>query len=292
MSVTVVIPTHGRSPYLTEAVASAREARPAEILVVEDGTADADESTLAGARLIRLDRVGRSRARNAGVQAAETEYVAFLDADDVALPDRFERQHAALESEPDAPMCFGAVTMADADLEPDAATNEVIGARFARLVSGPANFERILATRCPIYTSATMVRRDAFLSAGGYDPRFDAYEDLDLYLRLSRLGNLVPCPGGPVTLYRLHDDNTASDLLYANMLGVVAKHLPDARGRERRMLLERRLEALWGLGRFGQARRAALTAAARHPLLLADPGFAKRAAGSLLPGPVLTARRR
>jgi glycosyltransferase involved in cell wall biosynthesis len=287
--VTVVIPTHGRSPYLADAVASVRGA--AEVLVVEDGTAEADESALDGARLLRLPRVGRSRARNAGVEAAQTSLVALLDADDVSLPNRVERQRAVLDAEPGAAMCFGAVSMADAELRPDDAANEVIGARFARLVSGPATFRRILATRCPIYTSATMVRRDAFLNAGGYDPRFDAYEDLDLYLRLSRQGGLVPCPGGPVTLYRLHAQNTPSDLLYANMLGVVAKHLPDARGRERRLLQERRLDALWGLGRFRSARRAAAAAAARDPLLLADPRFVKRAAGSLLPGALLRARR-
>jgi len=288
--VTVVIPTHGRSPYLAEAVASIRGDH--EILVVEDGTADADESALDQARLIRLPRVGRSRARNAGVEAAASPFVAFLDADDVALPDRLERQQAVLESTPGAAMCFGAVTMAGADLEPDERSNELIGARFACLVSGPADFARILATQCPIYTSATMVRRDAFLDSGGYDPRFDAYEDLDLYLRLSRRGGLVPCPGGPVTLYRLHAQNTPSDLLYANMLGVVAKHLPQARGRERRLLQERRLDALWGLGRFRSARRAAAAAAVRDPLLLADRRFVKRAAGSLLPATLLRARRK
>ena len=137
-----------------------------------------------------------------------------------------------------------------------------------------------------------MVRREAFLDSGGYDPRFDAYEDLDLYLRLSRRGGLVPTPGGPVTLYRLHEQNTPSDLLYANMLGVVAKHLPDAHGRARRLLLERRVDALWGLGRFGGARRAAAAALARDPLLLTDRRFVKRAAGSLLPSRLLRARRR
>ena len=137
-----------------------------------------------------------------------------------------------------------------------------------------------------------MVRREAFLDAGGYDPRFDAYEDLDLYLRLSQRGGLVPCPGGPVALYRVHGANTDSDLLYANMLGVVGKHLPGARGRARRLLLERRVDALWGLGRFGAARHAAASAAARDPRLLADSRFLKRAAGSLLPSPLLRARRR
>jgi glycosyltransferase involved in cell wall biosynthesis len=289
MTVTVVIPTHGRSPYLAEAVESVQGAD--EILVVEDGTAEASERDLAGARLIRLPRGGRSRARNAGVEAAQTPLVAFVDADDVSLPDRLERQRAALKEAPEAALCFGLVTMVDEQLDPEPEPSRLIERRFARLANGPATFERILATHCPIYTSGTTVRRDAFLEAGGYDPRFDAYEDLDLYLRLSRRGGLVPTPGGPVTLYRLHEQNTPSDLLYANMLGIVAKHLPEARGRERRLLLERRVDALWGLGRFGRARRAAAAAFVRDPLLLADPRFVRRAAGSLLPTAFLRARR-
>jgi glycosyltransferase involved in cell wall biosynthesis len=263
-----------------------------EVLVVEDGTEEVDERGLAAARLIRLPRVGRSRARNAGVEAAAGRYVAFLDADDVSLPDRLERQREALEAEPEAALCYGAVRVVDGELETLGDWNALLERRFAQLVGGGSSGEAILASRCPIYTSATMVRRVAFLEAGGYDARFDAYEDLDLYLRLASCARLVPCPGGPVTLYRVHGENTASDRLYAGALGVAEKHLPAARGRSRRLLFERRVDALWGLGRFGQARRAAAAALLREPLLLADHRFVKRAAGSLLPARLLRARRR
>lgn len=288
--VSVVIPTHGSSPYLAEALASIRDAD--EVLVVEDGTREADERGLGGARLIRLPRMGRSRARNAGVEAASSPFVALLDADDVSLPGRLARQREVLEADPDAALCFGPVTLADGALRPDPAWNALIGSRYDRLVASPVTFESILVTHCPIYTSATMVRRKRFLEVGGYDARFDAFEDLELYLRLSRDGGLVPCPGGPVALYRRHAGNTDSDRLYAGMLGIVEKHLPSAGGQARRLLLERRVDALWGLGRFGRARRAALVALARDPGLLSDRRFLKRAAGSLLPVALLRARRR
>jgi hypothetical protein len=76
------------------------------------------------------------------------------------------------------------------------------------------------------------------------------------------------------------------------MLAVVDKHLPLASGRSRRLLLERRIDALWGLGRFEAARRSAAGAADRQPRLLADACFVRRAAGSLLPARLLRARRR
>jgi hypothetical protein len=127
-----------------------------------------------------------------------------------------------------------------------------------------------------------MVRREAFLATGGYDARFDAYEDLDLYLRLAQAGEVALTPGDPVAVYRLHGQNTPSPRLYEGALGVTEKHLPTAAGRAHRLLLERRLDALWGLGRYGDARRAALRAAVEQPLLLGHPRFAKRLAGSFV----------
>ena len=291
LPVAVVIPSHGRAPFLAEAVRSvAGEAD--EVIVIEDGTEEVGDADLEGARLIRLPRVRRSRARNEGAEASSAPLVAFLDSDDVSLPGRIARQREALERAPNAALCFGAVRVVDEGLRPLDDWNKILSHRFARLVEGGADFEGLLASRTPIYTSATMVRRDAFLAAGGYDPRFDAYEDLDLYLRLSRRGRLVPCPGEPVALYRVHGQNTESHRLYLGALGVAEKHLPDATGLGRRLLLERRVDALWGLGRFPEARRAALAALADEPLVLGHPRFAKRLVGSLAPRRLLEARRR
>jgi hypothetical protein len=138
------------------------------------------------------------------------------------------------------------------------------------------SYEDVLAVQAPIYTSATMVRRDAFLAVGGFDAAFEAYEDLDLYLRLARIGDLLPVEGEPVTTYRLHGANTPSPLLYEGALRVAEKHLPRTSGRARRLLLERRVDALWGLGRAADARRAALRALLEEPALLVRPRFAKR----------------
>jgi GT2 family glycosyltransferase len=204
-----------------------------------------------------------------------------LDDDDLVLPGRLERQRATLRAASDSPLCFGRARIVDGAGRPVPEWNERIERRFGRLEHG-ADFPGILAARCPIYTSATMVRREAFLSVGGYDAALDAFEDLDLYLRLSRIGPLVPCPGGPVAEYRLHGANTRSDRLYEGALAVTAKHLGEARGRERRLLLEQRLDALWGLGRFGAVREDALRAAREEPLLLARPRFAARLAATVL----------
>jgi glycosyltransferase involved in cell wall biosynthesis len=275
---TVVIPTLGASPYLREAVESALAERPAEVVVVVNG---GGEVSLDGVRILRREEPGRSEARNLGVEAARTPLVAFLDDDDAALPGRLERQRAALAEAWWAPLAFGRVRVVDGAGEPQEDWNRLLDRRFARL-GRAAGYEDVLAVQAPIYTSATMVRREAFLAVGGFDPAFEAYEDLDLYLRLARLGNLLPVDGEPVTTYRLHGANTPSPRLYDGALRVAEKHLPRTRGRARQLLLERRVDALWGLGRFGDARRAALGALLEEPRLVLRPRFAKRLAGALV----------
>ena len=179
----------------------------------------------------------------------------------------------------------------DGELEPIPAWNDVLVSRFDTLVARGSSFDAVAELGGPLYLSATMIRRDAFLAAGGFDPNFDAHEDLDLYLRLARTGGLVPCEGEPVTLYRVHGANTPSDDLYRATLGVTAKHLAGAKGRARQALLERRVDALWSLGEFARARREAFAAALSEPRLLGHPRFVKRLLGLIAPTRMLEARR-
>src|SRR5205085_2370109 len=193
-----------------------------EVVVVANGGAQVD---LAGVRVLRRTEPGRSEARNLGVEVARTPFVAFLDDDDLALPGRLARQRAALEEAWWAPLAFGRVRVVDGDGRPRDDWNRLLGARFDRLVVRGAGYAEVLAAQAPIYTSATMVRRDGFLAVGGYDAAFEAYEDLDLYLRLARIGDLLPVDGDPVTTYRLHGANTPSERLYDGALGVELRGL-------------------------------------------------------------------
>jgi glycosyltransferase involved in cell wall biosynthesis len=275
-----VIPTRRDSLDLRHAIESVVAQEPGETIVVENGAATLSQEDLGEVRLVQLPDANRSLARNAGVEAARFPLVAFLDDDDLALPGRLARQRDTVGE--DVVLTFGRVRVVDDDGQALDDWNTLLDRRFARLERRGASYEEILAAPAPIYTSATMVRRETFVAAGGYDARFDAYEDLDLYLRLARIGEVALTPGDAVALYRLHGQNTPSPRLYEGALAVTEKHLPYAAGRAHRLLLERRLDALWGLRRYGDARRAAMRAALEHPLLLSHPRFAKRLAGSLV----------
>lgn len=281
--ITVVVPTRGRSPFLGEALSSAAEQEPAEVILVEDGSAGTDGSGLpSGVRLLRTPGRGRSAARNAGLRAATTPFVAFLDDDDVLLPGGLLRLRERLAAAAGAALSFGPVRVVDGSGAPLEEWNELLAQRFGRLAKSRGGPEDLLATRCPIYTSATLVRPVAVLEAGGYDPDLHAYEDLDLYLRLARLAPLVACSGEPVTEYRLHGANTTSDDLYRGVLAVAAKHVSSLSGRERRLLVEWNADALWGLGLTARLRHEAAQSVFRDPQLLARPRFLKRLLGSFV----------
>ncbi len=104
LPVTVVMPAYNARATLAQALESVRiQTRPpSEIIVVDDGSTD-DTAAIArdfGARVIGQSNCGISHARNVAVRAAQSAWIAFLDADDVWWPDRLERQWALHESYP------------------------------------------------------------------------------------------------------------------------------------------------------------------------------------------------
>ncbi len=108
---TLIIPAYNAAATITEAIGSAqRQTRPpARILVVDDGSADDTASVAAacGAEVLRQANQGPGAACNRALTQVETDLIAFLDADDLWLPDKIERQQAAFAEAPDLDAVFG-----------------------------------------------------------------------------------------------------------------------------------------------------------------------------------------
>lgn len=293
-AVSVVIPVRGDVAFVYDAVASVAADRSAsvELIVVEDGTVEIDDDRLLaiapGAIYLRLPYGGRSRTRNAGVERASRDLVAFLDADDLSLPGRFARQAETLGRHPGSALCFGRVVPIDEASQPLPLDMETEQDRVDRLLARGLTFSSLLVD-CPIFTSGTMVRREAFAGVGGYRPEIDAFEDLDLYLRLSEAGGLVDCAGEPVACHRIHPGNTPSAHLFVGSVTLARLHLADGSrsAAERRLLLEREIDGLWGLGEFPAVRAQSRAALRSDPRLLCSSRFRKRLAASSLPLPLL-----
>ncbi|MDE2489565.1 MAG: glycosyltransferase family 2 protein [Elusimicrobia bacterium] len=179
--VSVVIPVYNGAATIERAVRSAlaQTLRDLEVVVVDDGSTDATPEVLARIsdprlRVVRQANAGRSRARNVAVREARAPYVAMLDADDLAYPDRLARQAALLDARPEIALCG---TWADW-IEPDGTKRE-----WRQPVEPEDVRSAMLRSNCFIH-STVMVRKEAFEEAGGYDERLVFSEDYDLFLRL------------------------------------------------------------------------------------------------------------
>lgn len=117
--VSVIIPVYNSEKYLTPALDSIRNQtyRNIEIIIIYDKSTDKTEEMLESAAaednricIIKNEKkAGIAFALNLGLDAAKGDYIARMDADDISLPDRFEKQVAFLESHPDVIVCGGAI---------------------------------------------------------------------------------------------------------------------------------------------------------------------------------------
>ena len=200
--VAVVIPAYRSAGTLGECLESVlgQSLPPAEIVVVDDGSPDDIAGVVAPfrdrVRCIRQENRGPGAARNRGVEETAAPLLAFLDADDVWLPRRLERTWAALEEQPAADLVFADAWDWDGEVRS--------GSRFEANPppAGAIGVEALVrANFIPILT--VLMRREAFLRAGGFDPdrSFLAVEDYDLWLRVLLTGEAF-CLREKVALYR------------------------------------------------------------------------------------------
>ena len=118
--VSIIIPTHNRPHLLPRVDESARDAgTDVEIIVVDDASKDETALVcreLAGINYIRLERnQGVAGARNVGILASSSEFIAFLDDDDLRLPGSLDLQRETLAANPEAALVCGAMLIADQD---------------------------------------------------------------------------------------------------------------------------------------------------------------------------------
>ena len=182
--VSVLMSVHDDAAFVGEAVESVlgQTLGDLELLVVDDGSADATPDVLAGftdsrVTVLRNDAVlGLATSLNRGLDAAQGRYVARLDADDVALPDRLARQVERLHARPAAAAVGTAVI--DVDARGRRGRTHVMP-RGARLLRWQALFSS------PFFHPTVLVDRELLDSHGlRYDPSFLESEDYDLWTRL------------------------------------------------------------------------------------------------------------
>jgi glycosyltransferase involved in cell wall biosynthesis len=189
--ISVILPAYNCTEFIQETLDSAlaQTYQDYEIILVNDGSTDTEklESILENyfERLIyvRQKNGGPAAARNTAIELARGRYLAFLDSDDIWLPDYLETQVAAITGEnadmiySDA-LLFGMVQREDESYMVRCPSN------------GKVTTESLLSNECNVITSGTMVLREKVLEAGMFneDPALIAIEDFDLWFRMVKLG--------------------------------------------------------------------------------------------------------
>jgi glycosyltransferase involved in cell wall biosynthesis len=195
--VSTIIPAYNAERYLAETLASVSERTlaPRQIIVVDDGSTDRTAAIARGVARIfvmRTEHAGLGAALNTGLAAAEEEFIAFVDADDLWLPEKLEKQVPLLRR-PNAPdMLFAHVTNF---LSPD------ISDDLRRRIQCPAAPQ-------PGYCTGTMVARRRVLDrVGDFDAQLRVGQFIDWYNRAVELGLTHEMLGDVLLRRRLHGGN-------------------------------------------------------------------------------------
>jgi glycosyltransferase involved in cell wall biosynthesis len=190
-----------------------------EVIVVDDGSTDATPAILhdfsrrdVRVKVHRYENCGLATSINQAIAVARAPLIARLDADDIALPTRLERQIAFLAENPAVALVGGAAVFIDE-----------LGRAFAEAGYPTSDAEIRLAFEhtTPFVHSASTFRRRAFKKVGGYRAAFVDAEDLDLWLRLSEQHEVANLPEA-VVQYRLHANQATVRHLERQAVSVLA----------------------------------------------------------------------
>jgi len=278
-TVAAIIPTYNARAFVVRGLESVfAQSVPVEDVVLaddgsSDGTADFVEERYAGrVRVLRLPRHNVGRARNRAVEATRADWVAFLDADDVWMPEKNRRllDYAVAHPEVAWISSDGAFVEEGRVLRPSWLSDY-----FQPVRPLHGDLYPLLAERCFVLISSMVVRRDAFLEAGAFRDDMPNALDWDLWFRLA-----ARWPGAVIDEPLIHYFRTPGSLstsrlpkLESNiaLLERIASGVPRADAMAQRRAASALTEFYWSLGlwrlREGDTARArqAFRRAAGHP---------------------------
>jgi glycosyltransferase involved in cell wall biosynthesis len=228
MRVSVIIPVYNAVKYIRQAVESALiQPEVAEIILVEDAPPDdslqecqriaADHSTVRLYRHPGGRNCGAGTSRNLAIRKSTCEYIAFLDADDYYLPDRFLVAKGLFEGDPDIDGVYEAVANEvenqSSEQRWNAADLPISRLRTIRKKIPPENLFRSLHMDKigGIHLNGMVVKRKIFEKTGNFDEQPTLHEDTTFIYMAAAVSKLMPGRlDEPVAIYRIHEQNRIS----------------------------------------------------------------------------------
>lgn len=216
VKVSVIIPAYNGDRYLGSAIDSVLQQtnRDYEIIVVDDGSTDntAEVAKQYGDRIRYLSQTnqGVAASRNFGLAAALGDYIAFLDQDDVFLPHKLATQVELLDRNP----ALGIVNSGWQICQDDDTNKPLIGTAVVQPWKHipDLNAANLIIWK-PVFLGAMLFRRVWLERAGGFNTCLEQTPDVDLVMRLAKMG----CPAAWVeqitVKYRQHEANASKNSL-------------------------------------------------------------------------------
>lgn len=207
--ISVLMAVYNGSRYLGEAIDSILQQTYTdfEFLILDDGSTDETPHLLQryaalDARIHILNRPnqGLTRSLNQMLSLARGEFIARMDADDVALPDRFVQQVKLLESDSQIACVGGSYDIIDDR-----------GEWLFRVELPESDAEiqqQLLSGQTAIQHPCAMMRRITLEQVGGYDETLKTSQDIDLWLRIGEVGTLANVPQ-VILKYRVHEQSVS-----------------------------------------------------------------------------------
>lgn len=235
-SISIVIPAHNAAPFLGATLESIRAQTVTdwECIIVDDGSTD---TTAAIAqryaeldpriRTIRQGQTGASAARNRGFRETHpaAQFVAFMDSDDLWLPDALALLREELERYPDAPAAHGLAELIDEQGRPHEPGTFPefgrgrLGCKNRQIVrwpeTEPTTFATLVISNRVFPQGLLLIRPEYFRRVKGFDEEVRLVEDWDMLLRLSRLGD-IRFVNRVILQYRRHCGNISNESYRAN----------------------------------------------------------------------------
>lgn len=210
--VSVIIPVYNASNYVAKAINSvlAQGYNNYEIIVVDDGSTDETREVLNGyedrIRYVYQNNAGPAKARNTGIKQARGDYITFLDADDLWLPDKLEKQLSFFNIHPQYSLVF-------TDMQHIVGANVIhksyLKEKNYQYLSSGSIYENLLR-ECFIFTPTVMVKRECLERVGFFNENLRIAEDYDLWLRIAdkfQIGFLDQ----PLVIRNRHKNNLTED---------------------------------------------------------------------------------
>ena len=209
--VSVVIPTHNREGLLRVAMESvlAQTFRDFEIIVVDDGSTDGTAKAVrefsdGRVRYFHLEHGERSRARNFGLEKARGDYVAFLDDDDVCLPNRLSSQGDFLSRHPDVGLVGSGCRIIDDE-------GRTLAVRRPWVSRSEPTLRMCLSACAFVPPTCAMFRREALEPMDRlFDKSMNLAEDIDFWIRMIHAGCRPAWAPEVVSGYRIRQNVPAS----------------------------------------------------------------------------------